>query len=484
MKKFISFFAIVLLFLVPIAVSAQPAFSDSVSISEMSFWYPQVTLTVGEQQALRLVIQPIYADIHNDITWESSNERVVTVSQYGVVSGLSRGSAIITARTANSNTMETSCTVTVARDPYAPLEEITPARYTQAWEHGILQRTLENRTDAATLMLTGDLMCLSSQQGAARAGGTFNFNSSFSLVKDVFAQADFVVGNLETMLSCSSPYTSERKEIGGNPHCNAPSTFADALRYAGFDAVVTANNHCCDAGPNGIYETLQLLDKYGLAHTGTFDNAYARRFLLADVNGIRVAILSYTGHFNNKQGKLSEMERTIMLNEFSEERVQADVADARAAGAEFVIAYQHWGTENIHSVNSRQIAQAQMMADAGVDLIAGSHPHCLQRAEYLTAQDGRQVLCVYSLGNFVSGMPRTINNDTIILQIELERTTDGTITLAAAGYIPCRVFPSLNAGHHVIVPVDEALNGGLSNNILASAQDRIEIVMGDQLSGL
>ena len=80
------------------------------------------------------------------------------------------------------------------------------------------------------------------------------------------------------------------------------------------------------------------------------------------------------------------------------------------------------------------------------------------------------------MGNFVSGMGREINNDTIILKLDLARKEDG-IELQNVGYIPCKVFVEYGDGHHVVVPTSSALNGGKSSSALSAAHDRIVKVM-------
>ncbi len=92
------------------------------------------------------------------------------------------------------------------------------------------------------------------------------------------------------------------------------------------------------------------------------------------------------------------------------------------------------------------------MADAGVDVIAGSHPHCLQPAEYITASDGSKTLCLYSMGNFVSSMSRDINNDTAVFRLEIIKN-NGKVELKKAGYLPCRVTGYDNE-RFVILPCD------------------------------
>lgn len=416
--------------------------------------------------------------IEGEPLWSTNDEAVATVDNQGNVTAVGKGTARVTARVGE---YEDSVAVWVTGSkPHAPLSEIKAPRFSA--EEGVLKNAEASDTGKASILLTGDLMVLSSQQYAAKSGKTYNYNSSFKLVRPIFAKGDFVMGNLETCLSYSNPYTAEEKTVQDNPNCNAQATFLDALRYAGYDAVATANNHCGDTGTMGLYETVQMLDTYRLAHTGTFTRAGEQRFLLAEINGIQVAFLSYTEIINTKYGNLAipDAQKSILLNKYSEEKVQRDVAAAREAGAEFVIAYNHWGMENTHDYTKKQVEHAQQMADAGVDFIAGSHSHCLQPPKMFTASDGRQVPCIFSMGNFVSGMGRDINNDTVILKLDLVREGEG-VALKSVGYIPCRVFVEYGDGHHVVVPTSSALNGGKTGPTLTAARERIVKVMGNDV---
>ena len=406
------------------------------------------------------------------IQWASSDESVATVDQQGRVTGVKKGVAAITAQAGEA---KATCYVSVShRAQKSPLGDIEPPRYELA--EGVYRNKNAVDTGSATLMLAGDLMCLTAQQNAVSNG---NFNKSFSYVRKVFEKSDFAIGNLETLISSSNPYTREEIRVNNKPNCNGPATYLDAVRYANFDAVITNNNHSLDGGMQGIVETFGMLDAYGLIHTGTFLDENTQRFLLADVNGIRVAILSYSELYNQRS-LMSGEEQALYLNPYSLDTVKRDVAAAKAAGAEFIVAYNHWGVESTHKLTSDQKSHAKEMADAGVDVIAGSHPHCLQEAAWIDAADGRRVLCVYSMGNFVSSMGDVIHNDTIILKLDLQRQQDG-VKLASAGYLGARVHSSYQNGRHVIVPVSSDLNGGASSSTLKSAQSRINGVMGDAI---
>lgn len=358
-----------------------------------------------------------------------------------------------------------------------PLYPIPESRY--SFVNGVY--TNWERSDSAVLMFVGDLMCQGRQQEAAYKDGEYDFTESFSIVKDIFSEADLVVGNLETMLDSTAPYMSELNKVDGKPFCNAPATYLDALKYAGFDLLVNANNHSADTGVHGIFETISQLDKYSFMHTGLFTSENEQRFLIIDVNGIKIAVMAYATWYNNKEYYFTDEGVDILLNKYSKERVEADVKKAKELGAQFIIAYNHWGREHTNEVTDKQVRYAQEMADSGVDYIIGSHPHALQKYDVLPAKDGRKVPVVYSMGNFVSHMKKTVNKDTIILRLVL-KNENGKIVIAEEGYIPCRVFTTFLEKDYLILPVVEKYSAGHKSKYFEPAKKRITAVMGDKIT--
>lgn len=337
---------------------------------------------------------------------------------------------------------------------------------------------------SAVCMFVGDIMCLKGQQYAAEVKGGYDFWPSYSYVAEQFKTADLVCGNLETLLSESNPITKNQvNAANGQPQCNGPVVILDALRKAGIDMLVTANNHTCDWGAQGITETKTHLDEYGFANVGTHyykkdEKKQGERFSIFDVNGIDVAVLSYT-HIINQRGKLNSSETAIMFHQFDREVVQKDINDAKEKGADFVVVYCHWGIENTESLNSAQTEDSKFLAEAGADLIIGSHPHCLQSCKYIKTDSGKKVLCMFSMGNFCSSMGRDINNDTIILRVELKKTfmkNKLSVKMSDASYIPCRVC-KMDGHSNVVVPTNKKLNGGYTSDTLSAAEKRISKIM-------
>ena len=216
-----------------------------------------------------------------------------------------------------------------------------PVRYVR---QGSGYRKIEETGRTAKIMCAGDLMCEPAMSRAVCFNGKFLFEMCFSQVKDVFLTSDFAIANLETMVDSNAPYAVDKHRIDGRYHCNAPVEYLEALRYAGFDALAMANNHSADTGPEGLVDTVQHVDRLGFMHTGAFADENEKRYILAEINGIKVAVLSYTEHINSNIDKafFTEDSRNIMINRYSPDKLKKDLAEARKDGAEFSICYIHF----------------------------------------------------------------------------------------------------------------------------------------------
>lgn len=335
---------------------------------------------------------------------------------------------------------------------------------------------------SASMMFAGDLMCLSRQQRAAmsQSDGSFeyDFRPSFEYVRYILNNADCAVGNLETVLSPSSPYATQLYEFdNGMPNLNGPQLYLMGVKYSGFDALVMANNHCLDAGITGIEETLTAVETYGFAHTGLFRSANEKRYAMLNVKGIKVALLSYSEFFNSRDHLVAD--RPYMISKYSEDAVKRDVAAAKADGAELVVAYNHWGAENTHQPTATVRQHAQQMANAGVDVIIGSHSHAVQPSAWLTASDGRKVLCVYSMGNFISSMEGEMANDTYITEIRIVRE-NGKVRVAEEYYYPVKVFASLEGKGYVGVPTRDIWMPAVRDELDRAHERIMKIVMSER----
>ena len=351
---------------------------------------------------------------------------------------------------------------------------------------GMWQMKKPTAANTAVLLCAGDVMCEPVLSEAAYCEGRYYFQPMFKQVRRILQNSDFAIANLETMVTELVPYAHEMHVIehhsGPRYHCNAPVSYLDALRFAGFDAFVLANNHDADGGYEGIADTIDNVEKKGFLHTGMFRNEQESRVLLVDINGIKVGILSYTEHINRKLDEeiLTPKGREVMLNHFSLPRLKADIAQARRQGAEFILSYIHFlGKEYSNSIIQRNRDTAQAMADAGVDCVVGTHMHAVQGYEVLTAADGRRVPVMYSLGNFISSDAHMVAKESVIYRLVLEKTEAG-VAIKEESYIPLRTVECFRKSWYAVFPVQEIYRKDASE-LLEKTEQNIAKWMGEQL---
>ena len=277
------------------------------------------------------------------------------------------------------------------------------------------------------LWFGGDVMQHMPQVEAARCGERFDYRPVFAALAPRMRAADLTVVNLETTLTRHGRYT-------GYPLFRSPVALADALRDAGVDVAVLANNHCCDGGAEGIRTTVAELDRCGILHTGVFaDSADYKKNNPLYLNrcGMRLAIVNYTYGTNGlKLPQGSE----LVIPLYDDETIDRQTKKAKTL-ADVVIVSIHWGVEDQFKPNAEQKRKAKLMADNGVDVIIGHHPHVLQPLEWIDRADGGKTLCMYSLGNFLSGMMYSRNMVGGILGFDLCKAANG-VSVDNVSFIP------------------------------------------------
>lgn len=239
------------------------------------------------------------------------------------------------------------------------------------------------QADPLRLVFVGDVM-LDDGPGRAIAAGRDPLAPFAAQLRD----ADFTIGNLECPIATvGKPLDNKIFSFRADPR-------VVPLLKGRFDALAVANNHSGDYGKAAFLETLAHLDGAGIPYFGGGrDLASAHAPLWIARQGLRIAVLSYN-EFKPRSFEASPQQPGIAWSEDSQ--VLGDIRAARAAGADLVIPFMHWGWESELRPNERQRQLARAMIDAGADVVVGGHPHVTQGAEYY-----RGKLIVYSLGNFV-----------------------------------------------------------------------------------
>lgn len=171
----------------------------------------------------------------------------------------------------------------------------------------------------------------------------------------------------------------------------------DMYELLGVDIVSLANNHAYDFGEEALLDTFTTLENAGIPYVGAGRNIEeARKPVYFVANGIKIAVVSATQIERNAVPDTKEATTTNagVLRCMDPAALLEVIAEAKE-NSDFVILYIHWGTESQAETDWLQDKQAPIYAQAGVDLIIGDHPHCLQK---LDSESGVPV--VYSLGNY------------------------------------------------------------------------------------
>jgi hypothetical protein len=227
------------------------------------------------------------------------------------------------------------------------------------------------------LIFGGDVM-LGRSCAAKIQNGTDPFEGIASLIR----QASFAAANLECTIS----------NLGGTTNryaFRAPPQSVQLLRRAGFDAMGLANNHALDFGTVALHDSAAHLLREEIQPVGV--ETPARKawdpsfFSLSDRKEIALFAISDVDPTSSSQIAAASV-RANLGPAITKARSHADL----------VVCFVHWGIENSEKITDEQRELARWLVDCGVDLVVGSHPHCVQRLDFY---HGRPI--AYSLGNLV-----------------------------------------------------------------------------------
>ena len=361
----------------------------------------------------------------------------------------------------------------------------------------------------ATVASQGDLLMHQPVFITCRQGdGTYNYESIFRYVKDTVSAYDYALANLETT------FGGDDFVYQGNPAFNCPDGLVDSVVEAGYDMLLTANNHCGDTMAAGVKRTLEQIRDAGLDAIGTQLDDEEPKYAIVDVNGIKIGMVCYSWAFSYNGEKVSMNGLTPIpangtINFFMNnnlpafyKEVEAIMADMKAAGAEATMMQIHWGQEYQLTENATQNKIAQQLCDIGFDVIVGGHPHVVQPMELLesTVDPSHKTVCIYSVGNavsnqrsgYISQAPGAYTEDGALFEVTFEKYSDGKVYVAATDVIPTWVNMHTTGGvkEYNILPLADSTRETwqeafkLNDNTMGFAQKSYDRTMGIVGEGL
>jgi len=329
----------------------------------------------------------------------------------------------------------------------------------------------------ANLKAVGDNLIHNSiyEQALSRGNGNYDFAYAYENVSDIIGSGDVSLINQETVIS--PLYTPSTY-----PRFNSPVELKKEMMNIGFDVFNQANNHTLDKGEKGIISALEEWENTPEALvTGVYKNKEDYlKIRTKNVNGIEFAFIGMTELTNGLS--LPKGSEVVLLRTFEVDKIKARIEEAKTI-SDVVVVNVHWGVEYTHSPIASQKSLAKKMANWGADLIVGHHPHVLQPIEWIETDDGRNVLCAYSLGNFISAQsmgPRMVGG---VLDVNFKKSNvkkDAVITSAKLipivthydrGFRNIRIYPFSEyskelANSHGVRTYDESFNYGYIENML------------------
>ena len=227
-------------------------------------------------------------------------------------------------------------------------------------------------------------------------------------VRSLFEEDDLTVINLEGSLTNSKDIQDKKWNHKG------PPKYVKILTGSSVEVATMGNNHRLDYGESGCEETKQVLDKAGIGW------CYDDNYLIKEVKGIKVGFVSVNRVYDGDA-----------ILPWLEEGYR----QLRAQGSQLVIACVHWGQNFVSQIKDHQLTIGYDLIDMGYDLVVGNHPHILQGMQVYKGK----FIC-YSLGNFCfGGNTQPSDLDTVVVQQEVIRDPDGTVTLGELTVVPCSV---------------------------------------------
>lgn len=322
--------------------------------------------------------------------------------------------------------------------------------------------------NAFRITFSGDLILLEDQVKRAYNGTGYDFTDVFEYAEPYISSADYAIGVFEgPMAGEDAGFSSSNFGDGKELYLNFPDSFAEAVKNAGFDLVTTANNHVLDKGESGAMRTLEILDKIGLDHTGSYksmEDKQKEHIKTVECGGIKMAILSYTygsNYIDNSRlidGDLSHITSVISGTagkrfEQLKSMVEQDLKDAKAMSPDLIIVLPHIGTQFSNDPDGEQKVWFNIFKENGADIILGDHPHVAEPVS-IEKYNRKNVFTAYCPGNFANIYRDDQGDTSMLVDVYIDRDTKQVI---GGSVVPLYTYAAAD-GNFRAVPIYDIMN--------------------------
>lgn len=316
-------------------------------------------------------------------------------------------------------------TLIIAEEKEKEQEEDQKTQERQEEQQAEEEETLVNQIDMTIL---GNVLCDSEVYKSVYSNDEYDFSSIFKNVQSYTEEADITIAGMEANF-----YTNQYE---GKSKYNTPQELAKALSNIGVNVVNAATNHSFDYGIDGVNSTISTLNENDIDVAG-LKNEEHNGAVIKNVNGLKIAFLSYTYGLNGVS-QITE-EQSNCINFIDKEQMKKDIESVKAEGAEYICVTLHWQTSSNYTVTEEQKELADYLSENGADIIIGTHPNEVEKMKVKQNSDGKDVLIIYSTGDFISAQ----SDVGIILQVQIKKQTQGEsseVWLSQVKYHPIYIY--------------------------------------------
>ncbi len=232
---------------------------------------------------------------------------------------------------------------------------------------------IENKE--AILILVGDIMLNRGVEYMINKEGSGDFKFPFLKISDELKSADIVFGNLE------GPISDKGTRVGSIYSFRSDPKAIEGLTFAGFNILSVANNHAFDYGRDALEDTFLRLKDAGIDYVGGgFNATEAGAPIIKEIDGTKIAFLAYTNLCPESWKVTGENSGINCVSENDLEATKTEIKNAKAK-SDILIVSLHSGEEYTQTITDFQKKFAEAAIDSGADIVAGHHPHVVQKNE-------------------------------------------------------------------------------------------------------
>lgn len=338
---------------------------------------------------------------------------------------------------------------------------------------------IEDIKDAYSISFVGDLILLENQVKAGYKNGIYNYDKMFQYTNNYFDNSNLSIGILEGPVANSS-YTIGNFDDDVSLYLNFPKEFIESIKNSGIDLVSTSNNHIMDKGLDGVYDTINNLNKINLDYVGMYKSENPQRYRIIYKDDMKIGVLAYTygSNYYTEDEMIDYNITPIIVSPGSKnfnrikKQVKKDFDELKKENVDLIIVIPHMGTQFSHDTDVFQNTWNKIFVENGANIVFGDHSHAVQPIEYIN--DSVIINCP---GNFANQYTKFDGDATAITKVYINKNNKKII---ASSIVPMYTRGD-NNGFFYNIPIydimnNEEITSEISNNELKHIKEIHDVI--------